>query len=204
MGLNFGAKRIAGARAGVAGRYRLSARMRRGGRIGVYDRTTAQGTVAILIIYELGCSQGHRFEGWFASGDDFARQSDAAMVRCPVCDDQIVAIVPSAKVRVARHGAAAAPAPAVAAAAPTAQTTDATANDAVTGLPVELLRKLREAVRNTEDVGHRFPEEARKIHYEEAPARAIRGRASPDEAEALRDEGIDFATLPPFLTRDPH
>jgi len=156
-----------------------------------------------VIIFELGCSQGHRFEGWFGSADDFARQSGAAMVRCPVCDDQRVAIVPSAKVRVSKHGAAAAPVDAPAAVPAPAADAVATA-DAVTGLPVELLRKLREAVRNTEDVGRRFPEEARRIHYEEAPARAIRGQASLDEAEALRDEGIDFAALPPFLVRDPH
>jgi len=150
-----------------------------------------------LIIIELGCSQGHRFEGWFASADDFARQSDAAMVRCPACDDQHVAIVPSAKVRVAKHGAETAPV----AAAPTAEPAT---TEAVTGLPVELLRKLREAVRNTEDVGSRFAEEARRIHYDEVPARAIRGQASLDEAESLRDEGIEFAALPPFLARDPH
>jgi hypothetical protein len=71
-------------------------------------------------------------------------------------------------------------------------------------MPDELVRKLREIVRNTENVGPRFPEEARKIHYEEAPVRPIRGQASKDEADALRDEGIDFTALPPFLTRDHH
>ena len=70
--------------------------------------------------------------------------------------------------------------------------------------PGDLIRKLREIVRNTENVGHRFPEEARKIHYEEVPPRSIRGQASKDDADALREEGIDFASLPPFLTRDPH
>ena len=59
-------------------------------------------------------------------------------------------------------------------------------------------------MRNTENVGHRFPEEARKIHYEEVPPRSIRGQASKDDADALREEGIDFASLPPFLTRDQH
>ena len=54
------------------------------------------------------------------------------------------------------------------------------------------MRKLREIVRNTENVGNRFPEEARKIHYEEVPGRPIRGQASKDEADALREEGIDF------------
>ena len=154
------------------------------------------GTAAILIIFELGCSQGHRFEGWFASADDFASQSGAAMVCCPVCDDEHVAIVPSAKVRVTKHGAAAVSTP--------TETTDVATTDAVTGTPAQLLHKLREAVRNTEDVGRRFPEEARRIHYDEVPARAIRGQASFDEAKALRDEGIAFATLPPFLTRESH
>ena len=66
------------------------------------------------------------------------------------------------------------------------------------------IAKLREVVRNTEDVGERFPEEARKIHYDEAPARSIRGKASREEAEALTEEGIDFSQLPPILTRDSH
>jgi hypothetical protein len=72
------------------------------------------------------------------------------------------------------------------------------------GLPAELVARLREVVRNTEDVGERFPEEARKIHYDEAPPRSIRGQASREEAEALVEEGIDFSQLPPFLTRDSH
>jgi hypothetical protein len=59
-------------------------------------------------------------------------------------------------------------------------------------------------VRNTEDVGEKFPDEARKIHYEEIPARAIRGKASREEAQALTDEGIEFSPLPPFLTGESH
>jgi hypothetical protein len=64
--------------------------------------------------------------------------------------------------------------------------------------------RLREVVRNTEDVGDRFAEEARKIHYDETPARPIRGQASSEDAEALTEEGIEFSSLPPFLTRDTH
>jgi hypothetical protein len=149
-----------------------------------------------MIIFELGCAQGHRFEGWFASADDFARQSKAEMVRCPACDDARVAIVPSARVLVRKGSEPAPPAtPAPAATPPT---------EAAINLPAEVLQKLREAIRNTENVGRRFPEEARKIHYEETPARAIRGQASKEEADALREEGIDFASLPPFLTSEPH
>jgi len=151
-----------------------------------------------MIIFELACARGHRFEGWFASATDFDRQVETELVRCPVCDDAKVARLPSARVRgAAKKRAAKRSAPPEAPAA--AQTTDAMA-----GLPAELVRKLREVVHNTENVGRRFPEEARKIHYEEVPARPIRGQASHEEAKSLQDEGIEFASLPPFLTRDIH
>ena len=151
-----------------------------------------------MIIFELACGNGHRFEGWFASTDDFACQSDARMIRCPVCDDAGVARVPSARVRV---GGGTTAAPAVVEAA----TADAAApQQAIAGYPAELISKLREIVRNTENVGPRFPEEARKIHYDEAPARAIRGQASKEETAALAEEGIDVSTLPDFLLREQH
>jgi len=145
-----------------------------------------------VIIFDLTCAHGHRFEGWFASADDFERQAKAVMVRCPVCDDASVVRVPSAKVHVGR---ATVDAPSAA---------EAPEEGAVSGLPEELINKLREIVRNTENVGRRFPEEARKIHYAEVPPRPIRGQASKDDADALREEGIDFASLPPFLTRQHH
>jgi hypothetical protein len=151
-----------------------------------------------MIVYDLGCTHGHRFEGWFASADDFARQNQASLVRCPVCDDGKVAVVPMARVRVARHGAAVADVPAE------PPEDDSVGADVAAGLSPEVVRKLREIVRNTENVGRRFPEEARRIHYEEAPVRPIRGQASQEEADSLRDEGIDFTSLPPFLTREPH
>jgi hypothetical protein len=148
-----------------------------------------------MIIFELACGQGHRFEGWFASAEDFSRQSESRIVRCPVCDDAGVARVPSAKVRVG-------------AGSPVAHDSETPravpAQPAIAGLPAELLAKLREVVRNTENVGPRFPEEARKIHYDEAPARAIRGQASKEESAALEEEGIEFSTLPDFLLRDTH
>jgi hypothetical protein len=154
-----------------------------------------------MIVFELTCAAGHRFEGWFASGDEFTRQADGGMVRCPVCDTADVVRIPSARVRVGkgtvvRRAAAAKPA------APAA--TPATVTDAIAGLAPEVLDKLRDLIRNTENVGRRFPEEARKIHYEEVPPRAIRGQASREETEALEEEGIDVSPLPDFLTRDTH
>ena len=146
-----------------------------------------------MIVYDLSCSNGHDFEGWFASGADFDRQKVAGLVGCPVCDGVDVERRPSAKVRVTRSHATA-----------PSGTPPATTLDAVAGLPPELLAKLRDAVRNTEDVGERFPEEARKIHYDEAPPRSIRGKATHEEAQELSEEGIDFSQLPPILTRDTH
>ena len=147
-----------------------------------------------MIIFDLACSHGHRFEGWFASGEDFDRQSAADLVRCPVCDDAKVARLPSAKVNKRASGVR------VKAKARKPEPEEAV----VAGLPAALVKKLRDAVRKAENVGSRFPEEARKIHYDEAPARSIRGQASAEEAEALQEEGIDFASLPPFLTRETH
>jgi len=150
-----------------------------------------------MIIFDLACGQGHRFEGWFASAEDFSRQSESQMVRCPVCDDAGIARIPSAKVR--KGGVSAGPA-----ASESIPADAAPAQQAVAGLPAEVLAKLREMVRSAENVGPRFPEEARKIHYDEAPKRAIRGQASKEESDALAEEGIDFSTLPDFLTRETH
>jgi len=152
-----------------------------------------------MIIFDLACARGHRFEGWFASGEAFDRQQAGGHVRCPVCDAAEVARLPSAHVAVSKGGRAAVSAPAASPPPTPAPTQDATA-----GMPAEVIAKLREIVRGTENVGPRFPEEARRIHYNEAPARAIRGQASPEEADSLREEGIDFAPLPPFLTEDRH
>jgi hypothetical protein len=141
-----------------------------------------------MIVFDLQCSHGHGFEGWFDSGDAFEHQLASDLVRCPVCDVAAVTRVPSARVSVPRSREATAPA----------------TNELVAGLPPELLAKLREAVRKTENVGRRFPEEARKIHYEEVPHRAIRGEATADEARELIDEGVEFSPIPPLLTRDDH
>jgi hypothetical protein len=151
-----------------------------------------------MIIFELGCAHGHRFEGWFASGEEFARQQERSLVTCPICDDAHIERVPSARVSVAK-GAARDNAPP---AEPSEERGPPT--EAALGLPSEAIAKLREIVRNTENVGRRFPEEARKIHYQEVAPRAIRGQASRDEAKALTDEGIEFASLPPFLSGETH
>jgi hypothetical protein len=154
-----------------------------------------------MIVYDLACDHGHRFEGWFGSADDFALQQERGLVACPVCDSASVARIPSARVSVGRRSDAPAAAGEARPAAAPAPDNKAVA---AAGLPAEVVAKLREIVRSTENVGRRFPEEARKMHYDEVPARPIRGQASPEEAESLRDEGIDFSPVPPFLLNDTH
>ena len=139
-----------------------------------------------MIVYDLICRQQHRFEGWFASADDFARQREGTLIRCPLCDDATIERRPSANVQVGR------------AAAPTEDRKEV----AVVGGDGHVLKLMRRLVAETENVGRAFPEEARKIHYDEAPKRGIRGQATHEEAEELRDEGIDFMSLPNVLTRD--
>ena len=143
-----------------------------------------------MIVYELACAQEHRFEGWFASADDYAQQRKRSMVRCPMCDDAVIERRPSANVQVGR------------ASAPAQPPTESTAATVATTKQAEVLKMLRTMVEQSENVGAAFPEEARKIHYEEAPARSIRGQASPEETVALREEGIDVLSLPKFLSRD--
>jgi hypothetical protein len=151
-----------------------------------------------MIIYDLVCKHKHGFEGWFSSNEDFERQREAELIRCPLCDDAAIARRPSAQVRIGR------------AAKPKQESEAKVAPEApkpgevAIGGDADVLRVMRRLVADTENVGRAFAEEARKIHYEEAPKRGIRGQATPDEAEGLREEGIDFMSLPEILTRDLH
>lgn len=138
-------------------------------------------------VLNLRCSNDHRFEGWFASEDDFAAQEQRGLMACPICDDHAITRLPSAP-RVNVLGRGAEPRDSTPPAAPP------TGSDAER--QAIWLRALREVVANTEDVGERFAEEARRIHYGESEQRGIRGRASREDAAALRDEGIEVLSLP--------
>jgi hypothetical protein len=142
-----------------------------------------------MIVYDLICAQQHRFEGWFASADDFTRQREGTLIRCPLCDDAAIERRPSANVQVGHATTPAEPA-------------EDRKEVTVAGGDGHVLKLMRRLIAETENVGRAFPEEARKIHYDEAPKRGIRGQATHEEAEELRDEGIDFMSLPNALTRD--
>ncbi|MBS6360455.1 DUF1178 family protein [Burkholderia sp.] len=136
-------------------------------------------------VLDLQCPHGHRFEGWFASTDDFEAQLSRKLVECPVCGATEVSRMPSAP-RLNLSGAT--------------QTRPAESH----ALQAQVMRALREVLEKTENVGERFAEEARRIHYNEAPARSIRGVTTPEDAQALVEEGIDVMPLPiPAALKEP-
>jgi len=132
-------------------------------------------------VLNLRCANGHGFEGWFAGEEEFLEQNGRGLVECPLCADCVITRVPSAP----RLNLSGAREPASPQAAP-----------AKADLQAQWLEAVRQAIARTDDVGERFAEEARRIHYGEVEARGIRGRASPDEREALREEGIEIFSLP--------
>jgi hypothetical protein len=146
-------------------------------------------------VLDLRCGNGHGFEGWFGSEDEFLDQNGRAAIECPLCGDRVIARLPSAPRLNLSAGrddrAATAP--------------DAAAAPAAPATPVQAwLGAARRLLAQTEDVGARFPEEARRMHYGESPHRGIRGQASPDEREALREEGIEVMALPlPDALKEP-
>jgi hypothetical protein len=144
-------------------------------------------------IYDLLCAGEHRFEGWFNSAADFASQKKRGLLSCPSCGTAEVRRVPSAS-RV-NLGVKAPPAPAASPAASQAPA-GAEGKDAFAIAQMLYSRMVDELLAKSEDVGTAFPEEARKIHYEQAPARSIRGKASQEQHDELVEEGIPVARLP--------
>lgn len=151
-----------------------------------------------MIVFDLLCSAGHRFEGWFASAEDFSSQHGRGLVSCPSCGTADVQRIPSAA-RVNFGAQPPKPARPSAQPAPTAQqakTPDMEGKDPFAIAQMLYSRMLDDLFTKTEDVGAKFPEEARKIFYEEASARAIRGQATAEEHDALVEEGIPVARFP--------
>jgi hypothetical protein len=139
-------------------------------------------------IFDLLCANDHRFEGWFGSSDDYEEQREAGEIACPLCGDNQVVKVPAASY--VNTGVSDRPVKSEPDEAPPAPPQYANFRSTMLAKLVEYV------VKNTEDVGHNFAEEARKIHYGETPERKIRGTASQQEVTELRDEGIDVVALP--------
>ncbi len=141
-------------------------------------------------VLNLRCANGHGFEGWFASDEDFMAQNGASLIECPLCGDKIVTRTPSAP-RLNLSGARAPEVPAPAGAGAVAGPQPAPGAEVQAGW----LATVRHLLAHTEDVGERFAEEARRIHYGETPHRAIRGQASAEDRAALQDEGIETLSI---------
>ena len=140
-----------------------------------------------MIIFDLTCDLGHTFEGWFQSSENFDSQLAQELISCPHCGSVEIRRVPSA-IHVAKNGDI------------KARPASATSEEMISLLG----QVLSSIIANTEDVGKGFAEEARRIHYLESPERAIRGEASLEEFESLRDEGIEVMMLPALKKEEVH
>jgi hypothetical protein len=132
-----------------------------------------------VIKYRLQCAHGHEFEGWFASSASYDGQVEAGQLTCPECNSREVGksiMAPNVATRARPDGVA---------------------DDDMPARYSNLVRQVKRVLTtSSEDVGARFPEEARKIHYREVEQRAIRGTASLDEARELVEEGVEIMALP--------
>jgi len=156
-----------------------------------------------MIVYDLECEHSHRFEGWFGCAEDFDTQLASKVLTCPVCSSGNVVRRPSA----AYVNTGAVEKPMREHRAKASKSSSVSVPQQYANVSPEIVaRVIEHIVKNTEDVGAKFPEEARKIHYQEAPERHIRGTASRYEVESLRDEGIEVVSLPvpAHLVTKPH
>ena len=153
-----------------------------------------------MIRYSLQCERGHAFESWFQSSSAYESQEKRKLVNCPICGSAKVEraiMAPQIVSQTKRDRAEPAPAPSpgaeVAAPAPTS-------TPLLMAQERELRAKIKELrdhiVKNADNVGERFPNEARKMHYGDIEHRPIYGEASPDEARALIEEGVEVSPLP--------
>jgi hypothetical protein len=138
-------------------------------------------------VLDLQCAHHHAFEGWFASEDDFQSQLARGLVACPMCGDTgVVKMLSAPRLNLGASGGG-----------PPVPQQAGTSTPSPAAVQATWLRMVRHVMNNTEDVGERFAEVARQMHYGEVDDRNIRGKATPQETEALLDEGI--AVLPLLL-----
>src|ERR1700712_5175587 len=149
-----------------------------------------------MIRYNLRCEKGHSFESWFQSSTAYESQEKRKLVSCPACGSvKVERAIMAPQIVSKKRGDSAAPSPA----APTDVAAPAS-TPLMMAQERELRAKLKELrdhiVKNADNVGERFPNEARKMHYGDIEHRPIYGEASPDEARSLIDEGVEVSPLP--------
>jgi hypothetical protein len=152
-----------------------------------------------VIRYALRCGCGHGFDAWFANGAAYDALAAQGLVTCPACGTNAVEKAPMAPA-IARRRSETAPAERASPDAPTAAASPVMNHEAAVRAALRSMVRHVKAV--AEDVGTRFPEEARRIHHGEAATRAIWGRATREEAQALREDGIEARPLPDLSDHD--
>jgi len=173
-------------------------------------------------VLNLRCSSEHGFEGWFGSEDDYLNQQQRQLLQCPLCGDPSITRLPSAprlnlsgrqeprqlQTQAADKGADPGSAEGAEAASSGAVTAPSTPGGQMSARATDLqaawMHAVRQLMDKTEDVGDRFAEKARRIHYGEETERGIRGQATAEEREALREEGIETMAIPiPLALKGP-
>ncbi|WP_315787667.1 MULTISPECIES: DUF1178 family protein [unclassified Bradyrhizobium] len=153
-----------------------------------------------MIRYALRCERDHTFESWFQTSSAYESQVKRKLVECPTCGSTRIEKAIMAPRIVSKKGREAAPAPSAPSPAPTQEVIPPGSTSLMMAQERELRAKLKELrdhiVKNADDVGERFPTEARKMHYGETEHRPIYGEASLDEARELIEEGIEVAPIP--------
>lgn len=152
-----------------------------------------------MIAFDLRCSEGHQFEGWFGSSADFDAQQSKGLLTCPVCEDGVVNKALSIP-NVGRKGNQVVSSQTKPPIAATAANSDVTNAPVLPPAMMEMMQKLAtaqtEILKDSQWVGREFAETARAIHYGEESDRLIHGETSSDEAQALAEEGVSIAALP--------
>lgn len=177
-----------------------------------------------MIVFNLHCEKEHQFEGWFRSAEDYENQRERGLLTCPVCgNEKVIKGLSAPRLNVTASRASRVEGltgsstslstlsepnavPKVDSSTPAKSVLQTPAINAPTIEQMQALwyETARQVMRNTEDVGENFAEEARKIHYKESPERAIRGKATQQEAVELREEGIDvYALAIPASLKEP-
>jgi hypothetical protein len=135
--------------------------------------------VLIVIIFDLKCDTGHKFEGWFKDSHAFAEQKEQKLVSCPICNSSNIDIIPSSVTIMGKD----------------TRTVDKVEKTELS--PVKALQLLHQLIdKNFEDVGNKFAEVAIKIHYGEEEKRNIKGTTTLQEEESLKEEGVQFIKIP--------
>ena len=150
-----------------------------------------------MIKYSLICDKEHAFEGWFSSGQDFDAQQKRNLVTCPICESgKIEKSLMAPSISTSKSKAVDVPSSEP---EPSNDTLQTAATDVPEGFSEAMtkIRELRDYIRaNSDDVGAKFPDEARKIHYGDAQKRGIYGQASPQDVKELVEEGVEVMPLP--------